>query len=96
MGLSKYTSDECHLCIDSSNRSLKCVPLDNDNINIHWPFYQNERGRSNNITSTRKYEEKLIRLNIKIVNFLPGQQRIYKTSLVIMPLEQQRKQLTLV
>ncbi|CAK8684393.1 unnamed protein product [Clavelina lepadiformis] len=84
MGLPQYDADEWRLFIDSSKRSLRCVLLHNGNVYGSIPIghsvtmkeeYQNIK----TVLEKFKYHEHswLICVDLKMVNFLLGQQSGY-------------------
>ena len=84
MGLSEYNPNEWRLFIDSSKRSLKCVLLHNGNkygsIPIgHSVSMKEEYEQISVILGKIKYQEHqwLICVDLKMVNFLLGQQSGY-------------------
>ena len=84
MGLSGYVPNEWHLFIDSSKRSLKCVLLHNGNrygsIPIgHSTIMKEEYQTISLVLGKIKYQEHqwMICVDLKMVNFLLGQQSGY-------------------
>ncbi|GBP72257.1 hypothetical protein EVAR_103258_1 [Eumeta japonica] len=81
MRLKNYASNEWRLFIDSSKRSLKCVLLHNGNKLGSLPFAHSTKAKEEYTTIALildkiKYEEHkwLICVDLKVVNFLLGQQ----------------------
>ncbi|GBP39574.1 hypothetical protein EVAR_26656_1 [Eumeta japonica] len=84
MRLKNYASNEWRLFIDSSKRSLKCVLLHNGNKLGLLPIAHSTKAKEEYITIALildkiKYEEHkwLICVDLKMVNFLLGQQGGY-------------------
>ena len=84
LGLPAYRSSEWRLFIDSSNRSLKCVLLHNGNIYAAVPVghsvtLKEEYENIKLVLERLKYHEHqwLICVDLKMVNFLLGQQGGY-------------------
>lgn len=84
MGLSKYLPSDWRLFVDSSKRSLKCVLLHNGNVYASIPIAHSTTMKEeyNNIALVMKkikYQDHqwIICVDLKMVNFLLGQQSGY-------------------
>lgn len=84
MGLTTYNPIEWRLFIDSSKRSLKCVLLHNGNVYGSIPIghsvhLKEEYGNIKKVIELLRYEDHkwIICVDLKLVNFLLGQQGGY-------------------
>ena len=84
LGVNEYKPEECRLFIDSSKRSLKCVPLHNSDMCApilveHSTTLKEKCDTIKTVLQHIKYEHHqwVMSVDLKMVNFLLGQQNRY-------------------